>query len=113
MRQTEHNAYFTSIVLHASAVAAIVLAAYAAGFSRPKGPQILTLVVAGEGNNYMATDAPALGSPDVTVKLPKLPQPTPPQPQPAQEAQPEPVTQAPITPVPTPTPKPSPPGRRA
>jgi colicin import membrane protein len=69
-------------------------------------------LVAGEGNNYAATEAPALGVPGGVkfVDLPPAPTPTPPAPEPVAPAAPEPVSPAPVEAVPAPKvePKPTP-----
>lgn len=78
-----------------------------------KAPKVLELV-AGEGDNYGATVAPRLGSPDaVKLDLPPMPTPRPApqvQPAPAEPAPPvvKPVVEAPppkVTPAPKPPPK--------
>ena len=69
---------------------------YAAGEHRKEAPKVFELV-AGAGDNYMATEAPALGSPG-GVKLA-----IPPPPAPKVEPAPEPVAPAP-QPVPEPSP---------
>lgn len=111
MSQPGHNAYGTSIALHMAAVAAIAIIAYSASVTKPLSPKVLELV-AGEGNNYAATAAPAIGTPGVKLNMPATP--TPPAPEvrpepqpPIEAAPPEPAQQAPITappPVPAKTP---------
>ena len=67
-------------------------------------------LVAGEGDNYMATEAPALGSPTgVKMNIPKAqePKPTPPDPTPPEATPPAP-TPTPPTPKPKVTPSPQP-----
>jgi colicin import membrane protein len=64
-------------------------------------PKVFELV-AGEGDNYMAREAPALGTPGgVKIEIPKAPEPTRTAPEPA----PREVVEAPTPPAPTP-PKP-------
>jgi colicin import membrane protein len=62
------SAFALSALLHASAAAAVLLGIYYSQQQASKRPVIFELV-AGEGNNYMATEAPALGSPDGPPKL--------------------------------------------
>ena len=91
-------ALVTSLALHALIVAVLLLFTYSVNERAKVAPKIFELV-AGEGNNYMATKAPALGSPDA-VKL-NLPAPTVPKPEAAQPEPPKPEP-APITPAPVP-----------
>ena len=55
------SAYATSVFVHAAVVALILFFAYNASQNVQKGPKILELV-AGAGNNFGATEAPALGT---------------------------------------------------
>jgi colicin import membrane protein len=80
------SAFILSATLHAIVAAIFVLVAYVAREQAGKIPTVLELV-AGEGDNYMATEAPALGTPDgmklelATPPTPKRePAPTPPAP---------------------------------
>jgi colicin import membrane protein len=109
------SAFALSSLLHASVVAVILLGVFYSEQNEPAKPVVFELV-AGGGNNYAATVAPALGSPDGRLKLdiPKVvPAPTPepasppadqPQPapevQPVAEAQPVAVEAAPVKPAP-------------
>ncbi len=84
MTDRSSSAFFTSVFLHAAFVAVIVLLAYTFNSMRPEVPKTFELV-AGEGDNYAATAAPALGSPDgIKVATPvapvAAPEPTPPAP---------------------------------
>jgi len=104
------SAYLVSAFLHASVVALLLLFV---AINRQKSEVVPTIfeLVAGEGNNYAAREAPALGEPlatglEPTVKLP-FPVPVrPPDPEPA-PAVIEPVEEAPapvpVQPVKTPT----------
>ena len=56
------GAFFMSVILHGSVVAIMFMYAYATGFFAEEKPKVFELV-AGAGDNYMATEAPALGSP--------------------------------------------------
>jgi colicin import membrane protein len=62
------SAFALSALLHASMAAVVLLGIYYSQQQASKQPVIFELV-AGEGNNYMATEAPALGSPDGPPKL--------------------------------------------
>jgi colicin import membrane protein len=76
------GAYGLSALLHGAAVALVLFFSYAANTVVKDEPKILELV-AGSGDNYAATEAPALGSPG-GVKLQQVPVPraaTPPAPQ--------------------------------
>lgn len=110
MTATSPSAFFLSATLHAVVVALVLLFAYATGPGDQPKPKVLELV-AGEGDNYMATEAPALGVPGgVQLNLPKAPEPkpAPPEPTPPAPPPPEPTPPAPTPPVPAPTPKPTP-----
>jgi colicin import membrane protein len=90
------SAYFSSIILHGTIVVLIALLAYSCTPSSPKAPKIMELV-AGPGDNYMATEATKLGAENgIEVNLPAVPiaaAPTPPAPDPT------PADTAPVTPV--------------
>ena len=118
MEANRSGAFFLSLTLHAAVVALIFLFTYVLHQQIKETPKIFELV-AGEGDNYAATEAPAAASNDpVQFNLPKVvrqprPEPTPIQPAP----EPEPVIRtAPEPPKPTPrkvetkpAPKPTPP----
>lgn len=104
-----------SATLHAGIVALVFI--FSILFQRPKEEPVQVFeLVAGEGDNYMAKEAPALGSPTgVTVSLPEMPapRPTPPDPTPAPEPEPPPIVPAPSPPkkesvAPKPAPKKAP-----
>ena len=98
------SAFLLAATLHGAVIALALLLGYATSQSDRARPKVLELV-AGEGDNYMANVAPALGvEGGIKVPLNKAAEakPTPPEPVPVR---PEP---APITPAP-PVPKPSPP----
>lgn len=116
------SAFLTSAAFHAAIVALVFLLTYGFNPSASETPKIFELV-AGEGDNYTATEAPALGSPEgVKLDLPKAPlpkvepvkiEPVPPEPAPVTPAPPvtpppKPVPQAPVTPAPQPTEKKTP-----
>jgi colicin import membrane protein len=113
MQANSPNAFFLSTFLHAGVVALIFLFSYLTSDSDKKPPKIFELV-AGEGDNYMATEAPALGEPG-GVKMPPIPVAPVIKSAPEPEPQPEPVTRAPQPviqrapePKPAPTKKPAP-----
>jgi colicin import membrane protein len=98
------SAFMLSATLHATVAAGLFLIGYVAN-QEPKDTAKVFELVAGEGDNYTATVAPALGMPGVKLSVPAPPAklPEPPTPEPAKvEPTPEP---APITPPPKPTPK--------
>ena len=72
-------AFVTSVVLHGLVVAVLLLAAYSKSFESKPATKIFELV-AGEGDNFAATEAPALGSPGgikLSVPTPPIPRPEP------------------------------------
>lgn len=93
-----------SATLHAGIVALVIAFSFLFRKTKEEPMQVFELV-AGEGDNYMAEEAPALGSPTgVTVSLPEMPAPQPaaPDPAPAPEPEPPPIIPAPIIPAPSP-----------
>lgn len=80
-----------SASLHAIVIALFLVTGYLTSRNNQEAPAILEMV-AGEGDNYMATEAPALGSPTaIKLDIPELPV-APPQRTPAPvQAAPEPV----------------------
>ncbi|HWZ94099.1 MAG TPA: TonB family protein [Opitutaceae bacterium] len=62
------SAFALSSLLHASVAAVVLLGIFYSQQGKPVQPVIFELV-AGEGSNYAATEAPALGSPDGPPKL--------------------------------------------
>lgn len=116
-------AFMVSTLLHLLFAAAMFFAAYALKDEVTKEAKPFELV-AGEGDNYAATEAPALGTPEgADVKMPELPPlpappapapepvvaPAPPEPSPVQAVAPPKETPPPPKPAPKPTPKPEPP----
>lgn len=104
------GAFFLSVMFHALVIGAIFVFTVLGNESTKPASKVLELV-AGPGENYAATVAPALGS-ETGIKLKNL-EPPPPHPNPitpAPEVEPEPVAPppSPITPAPQPTPKPVP-----
>ena len=96
-------AFVTSVVLHGLVVALLLLAAYLKSFESKPATKIFELV-AGEGDNFAATEAPALGSPGgikLNVPAPPVPRPEPVAPE---VTKPEPVPEKPIPTPPVPTP---------
>jgi colicin import membrane protein len=98
MTDRSSSAYLASVLLHGGALAIILLMAYTFDSMRPESPKTFELV-AGEGDNYAATAAPALGEPGgIKLSLPALPAPSEAAP-PAPPAEPEPAAAA-VTPAP-------------
>ncbi|MEO6004228.1 MAG: TonB family protein [Opitutus sp.] len=101
MQPNSSSALFLSATLHGVIVAMILMLTYLWQDPAKEPPKIFELV-AGEGDNYMATAAPALGTEGSKVKIPVIPAPTPAPPESA-PIQPvaEPVVEsAPVTPAP-------------
>jgi colicin import membrane protein len=111
MQANSSSAFFLSATLHGVVLALVLLLTYVWQEKTEPPPKIFELV-AGEGDNYMAKEAPALGvEGGIKVPLTEAPpaQPTPVEPapvQPAPEAIVEPAP-SPVTPAPAPkaTPK--------
>ena len=102
--------FFLSVTLH-GAVALLLFLNFVLKRDDSNRAKVFELV-AGEGDNYMATEAPALGSPTgVKMSLPKAqePKPTPPEPTPAEVVPPAPTPPTPKPKVVTPTPPTTPP----
>jgi len=100
MRSNAPEALLISAILHAAVVGLVLFFSYAASRVVQENPKVFELV-AGGGDNYAATAAPALGS-QGGVKVPaQRPQPKPPAPKP----QPAPIQAAPEA-VPAKAPKP-------
>jgi TonB family protein len=103
------GAYGLSALVHSGAVALVLFFSYAAEHLDKSEPKVFELV-AGEGDNYAATAAPALGSEGGIKVTPQAPVPTPlpeppaPQPeaQPVPKQEPSPIQSAPET-IPAPT----------
>jgi len=93
------GALLVSLTMHGTIAGLMFLFAYAANQSRPEPTQVFELV-AGEGDNFAATQAPALGEPGaVKLDLPKPSTPAP-EPKPQEVAPPEPTPVAPAPPPP-------------
>lgn len=106
------QAVLLSTLLHAAVIALLFFFTYFVRHQVKESPAIIELV-RGEGDNYAAREAPALGSPDaVKLDVPEMPKSVP-APTPVAPPEPEPATPppAPIEAVPVPTtppPKPVP-----
>ena len=94
------NAYFFSVLLHALAIGLIFILGYVLSETEPAAPKVFELV-AGMGDNYGATEAPALGSP-TGLKSALAAAAAPAEPAPPAEI----VPPAAMTPVPVPLPTP-------
>jgi len=96
------QAYFLSAFLHALVVTVVLLLGYAASQTKPETTKVFELV-AGTGDNYAATVAPAIGVPGgIKVTVPEIPAarvPEPPAPPPESVPQAVPMTEAPPVPV--------------
>jgi len=106
MNDRSPAAFFTSLALHGLVVAALLLGTYVANSDTKAKTEIFEMV-AGEGDNFAATEAPALGT-EGGIKL-TMPQPAAPVPITAPE--PEPVnlpTPTVVAPTPPPVAKPAP-----
>ncbi len=116
MSPRSSSAYFISVLLHATVIALIIFIAYAATENTVDAPKVFELV-AGAGNNYGATEAPALGSPDgspTDTQPPVAVASLPPIPAPPAEVTPAPETPpATLTPLPEETTAPAPPKAKA
>ena len=103
MTSRSSHAYVLSAVLHGAIIATVFLLAYLANQSVMNAPKVFELV-AGSGNDYMATEAPNLGVPGgIKVAIPDVPAPTPAAPLEVAPP-PEPVAPAAIEPAPAPAP---------
>jgi colicin import membrane protein len=118
------GAFLLSTTFHLLVIGGVCLFTLDSCERRDERPKILELV-AGEGDNFGATEAPALGTPNgLKVDVPAIPlrqpdpeppapQPTPPPPEP-KTVTPPPEPPSPPTPPPTPTPpKPAPVAKKA
>jgi colicin import membrane protein len=89
------SAYLSSATLHAVAVVLLVAAAWVTN-QQTRAPVKIFDLVAGEGDNWAATEAPALGTPDgVKLQVPATAEPVPRIAEP-EAAPPEPIAAAPI-----------------
>ncbi|HEY5227283.1 MAG TPA: energy transducer TonB [Opitutaceae bacterium] len=99
------GAYGLSALVHGGAVALVLFFSYAADRLVKDEPKVFELV-AGPGDNYAATAAPALGGEGGIKVTPQAPIPTPLPEPPAPKAEPSPIQAAPETvPVPAPAPR--------
>lgn len=107
MSSQSTSAFFLSAFLHTFVVVALLLLSYCS-FQKPEEPPHVFELVAGEGDNYAAKEAPALGVPEAPkVELPEIetpPAPKAPAKEPVIEPVPEPVPEPKVTIKPVPTP---------
>ena len=88
------SSYLSSATLHAAAVVLLLGAAWVTN-QQTRPPVKIFDLVAGEGDNWSATEAPALGTPGgVKLKVPATPEPVP------RIAEPEPAAPTPVQPAP-------------
>ena len=106
MTPTSPSAFMLSAMLHGVVVALALLLNYAASRNHDEPPKVFELV-AGEGEDFMAREAPALGNPGGAIKVAVTPQPVIdlPRPQPPAPVQTAPVEPAPVPVQPAPQPK--------
>lgn len=103
MPENARSAFVLSVTLHGAVVALIIFFVYLLRVSAPEMPKIFELV-AGEGDNFAATEAPALSAPGIALNIPSPPVT---RPQPVPEPPREVVQRAPEVPtVKTSPPKP-------
>jgi colicin import membrane protein len=96
MSEGATKGFWMSALLHGVAAAVLFIATFVVRSAETEPVKIFELV-AGEGDNFMATEAPALGTPGgVKVDLPEPPAPRPAPPEPV----PTPVAPAPPPPAP-------------
>jgi colicin import membrane protein len=97
-------AFFASLTLHALLMGVVMWFAYSnIKKSEEEKPKIFELVM-GEGDNFAATEAPALGTPGGGIKI-EIPGPPTPTPSPVEAAPPEPEP-SPVEPAPPAKPAP-------
>ena len=97
-------AFFASLTLHALLIGLVLWFAYSNHKkSEEEKPKIFELVM-GEGDNFAATEAPALGTPGGGIKI-EIPGPPTPTPSPVEAAPPEPEP-SPVAPAPQAKPTP-------
>jgi TonB family protein len=96
------SAYSLSMMLHGAFVAAMLFTAFAFKDETSRKSTEIFELVAGEGDNWAATEAPAIGSPDGIKFQPASRPVVRPRPEPVAEpvAQPEPVAPSPVAPAP-------------
>ena len=94
-------AYLTSVFLHGTLIVLAVAFVYWRSIVKPDPVPTVFELVAGEGDDYGATEAPALGIPDgIKITVPEMPRPeptptvAPPEPEPVIQAAPEPAPKA-------------------
>ncbi len=107
------GSFFLSLLLHLAMAVVLVAVAYVLRTREPERPQVFE-VVAGPGEDYLATEAPS-APPEVTPIAFQPPEPLPPvvipepvAPEPPPVVVPDPVPTPPTPPTPTPQPKPQP-----
>ncbi|MEO6244329.1 MAG: cell envelope integrity protein TolA [Opitutaceae bacterium] len=106
MTANSPGAFMLSATLHTAAVILALWLGYVTRSDDP--PEKILELVAGEGDNFMATEAPALGTPGgLTTNIPKVAEPKPAPPEPVRPPTPPPTT-PPVTTPTTPPDKPLP-----
>ena len=99
MHSTSPGAFLLSASLHGGLALLALFLGYATNQDEP--PQKILELVAGEGDNFMAREAPALGNSEgLKANIPKVPEPKPTPPAPVrQEAPPTPPPPTPVPPT--------------
>lgn len=94
-------AYLTSVFLHGTLIVLALAFVYWRSIVKPDPAPTVFELVAGEGDEYAATEAPALGTPGgIKITVPEMPRPeptptvAPPEPEPVIQAAPEPAPKA-------------------
>ena len=94
-------AYLTSVFLHGTLIVLALAFVYWRSIVKPDPAPTVFELVAGEGDEYGATEAPALGAPGgIKITVPEIPRPeptpivAPPEPEPVIQAAPEPAPKA-------------------
>ncbi|MGC4071509.1 MAG: TonB family protein [Nibricoccus sp.] len=96
MSANSTSSYSLSLMLHGAFVAAMLFTAYALKDETSRKSTEVFELVAGAGDNWAATEAPAAGTPD-GVKFQPAPTPVaPPKPEPVAPPPPEPVAPSPV-----------------
>jgi colicin import membrane protein len=94
-------AYLTSVFLHGTLIVLALAFVYWRSIVKPDPAPTVFELVAGEGDEYGATEAPALGTPGgIKITVPEIPRPEPTPTVAPPEPEPEPVIQAAPEPAP-------------
>jgi colicin import membrane protein len=94
------SSYSLSLLLHGAFIAALVFTAFAFKENAKNETTKIFELVAGAGDNWGATEAPAIGTPDGVKFQPSAKPVMQPKPEPVAPPQPEPVAASPVEPSP-------------